>query len=152
MGNQKSSGSCLQEIILKQSLIFSMNISSTAMESNEPQLYIDILDNDEFEWRSYKSSNNFYGENYGCYESPDETVLLYNQQYCEKVKISVAPNVEIGAYVIEESGGEVNFDVSICDENYINCNYCEATASTSGRVSCISDIRIEEKKDFFLYV
>ena len=131
---------------------FSMNISSTAAESFEPQLYIDILDNNEFEWRSHTPSNNFHDEDYGCYDSSNETVSIHNQQYCEKINIPVSPNVEIGAYVIENPGGDVDFNMGICDENNANCNYCEATASTSGRISCISDEEIEERQDFFICI
>ena len=129
---------------------FSMNISSTVLESKEPQLYIDILNNGKFEWESYKSSGNFYNENYGCYTSPNETVLIYNEPYCEKVNIPASPNAEIGAYIIKESGGNVGFDLSICDENYTNCNYCKTTALTSGRISCISNNTIEKKQNFFI--
>ena len=131
---------------------FSINVSSTATESIRPQLYIDILNNGEFEWKAYKQSNNFHDEDYGCYSSPDETVLIYNEPYCGKINIPIAPNVEIGAYVIEESGGDVSFDMSICDEDYINCNYCEATASTGGRISCVSDKKIEKKENFFVCI
>ena len=130
---------------------FSIDISSTALESTRSQLYIDILNDGEFEWKSYQPSNNFYNEKFGCFNSPDETVLIYNQPYCEKINIPAAPNVEIGAYVIEETGGTVNFEVGICDENYISCNYCDVTATTSGRVSCIFN-EIIEKQDYFVCI
>ena len=131
---------------------FSMNISSTVAESTEPQLFIDILNNDKFEWLSYKPSNNFYDESYGCYGVSEETVLIYNQPYCEKINVPFAPNVEIGAYITEESGGEVDFDISICDEDYINCNHCGTTALAGGRISCVSDEKIEKKQNFFVCI
>ena len=134
---------------------FSINVSSTVGESTEPQLYIDILDNGKFEWVSNKPSNNFYNEDYGCYDSPDETVLIYNDRYCEKINIPVAPNVEIGARIIIVSGGQVSFDISICDENTINCNFCEATALgelTEERISCVLDKKIEKRANFFVCI
>ncbi len=60
---------------------FSASISSNIPTSTSKQLFIDILNNDQVEWQSYKPSNNFYNENYGCYESPSEKVLISNQDY-----------------------------------------------------------------------
>ena len=63
---------------------FSASISSNTPTSTSRKLFIDILNDDKIEWQAYKPSNNFYDENYGCYESPSEEVLIHNEEYCEK--------------------------------------------------------------------
>ena len=133
---------------------FSMNISSTVGESTSPQFYIDILNDNQIEWVPYTPSNNFYSEKYGCYRNPpSETVLIYNQQYCEKINIPIAPNVEIGGYVIEDEEGMgevINFNFNICDTKYQECGSCQASTSGSGRISCVADFEIDKKQDFFV--
>lgn len=137
------------------STALSMNISSTIGESNFPQFYIDILSDDvngdKIEWVSHVASNNFYNEKNGCYETPDEIIWIKDQRFCEKINISIAPNVEIGAYVIEDTGGTVDFNLDICDANN-NCGFCVATASNTGRISCIVDYQINEEQDFFVCI
>ncbi|HED36730.1 MAG TPA: PKD domain-containing protein, partial [Ignavibacteria bacterium] len=131
---------------------FSASISSNIPTSTSKQLFIDILNNDQVEWQSYKPSNNFYNENYGCYESPSEKVLISNQDYCEKINIPSSPNVEIGAYVFEDNttGGNAVFVLSLNGEG--NSASCEITASSTGRISCVPNLKIDKKQDFFVCV
>tara|TARA_Y100000310_G_scaffold24394_1_gene23439 strand:- start:7540 stop:10179 length:2640 start_codon:yes stop_codon:yes gene_type:complete len=129
---------------------FSVDISSNTPTSTSKQLFIDILNNDEIEWQTYKSSNNFYGENYGCYESPSEEVLIPNEEYCEKINIPAAPNVEIGAYVINDTEDNVVFVLSLSGEG--NSASCETSVTSSGRISCVPDFEINKKQDFFVCV
>ena len=135
------------------STTLSMTVSSTIGESNFPQFYIDILNddigNDKIEWVPHVPSNNFYDEKNGCYKTPTETIWITSQRFCEKIEVPIAPNVEIGAYVIEDTGGNVDFNLDICDSNN-NCGFCVATASNTGRISCIADYQINEKQDFFV--
>jgi len=137
------------------STALSMNILSTIGEANFPQFYIDILSDDinggKIEWIPYTPSNNFYNENKGCYETPDETVWIKDQRFCGKIDVPIAPNVEIGAYVIEDTGGNVDFNLDICDLNN-NCGFCVANASNTGRISCIADYQINEEQDFFVCI
>ena len=132
---------------------FSINVSSDAGESDYKQLYIDILSDDNFEWGSYKSSGNFYGENLGCYEEPAQDQIEFLNQYCEKISIPQTPNVEIGAYVINNTNPSqaVGFTMQLCDQNY-NCNSCDTTASGTGRVSCIINQTINSEGDFFVCI
>lgn len=129
---------------------FTMNVSSTATESSSPQLYIDILNDGGPEWVSYKPSNNFQVENYGCYGSPSEQVLVYNQPYCNKISMPVSPNVKIGANIISASGGNATFDLGICSQDFTNCQYCNANANTSGKISCTANISISGNRDYFV--
>ena len=137
------------------STTLSMNILSTIGEANFPQFYIDILSDDingdKIEWLPYTSSNNFYNEKKGCYETPDEEIWITNTRFCEKIDVRIAPNVEIGAYVIEDKGGNVDFNLDICDVNN-DCGFCVANASNTGRISCIADYQINEEQDFFVCI
>ncbi len=129
---------------------FSVNVLSTSSEGTSKQLFIDILNNDEIEWQSYNPSDNFYGEDYGCYESPNEEVLIHNEVYCEKINLPVSPNVEIGAYVIEanQTGESAVFVLSLEGEG--NSDSCETTATSSGRISCVLDSGTNKKQDYFI--
>tara|TARA_Y100000310_G_scaffold165679_1_gene165419 strand:+ start:1306 stop:3963 length:2658 start_codon:yes stop_codon:yes gene_type:complete len=131
---------------------FSVDVSSSASSSESRQLFIDILNDEEVEWQSYKPSNDFYYENYGCYESGNEQIFIYDQKYCEKINIPESPNVEIGAYVIEidETGGESVFILSLNDDK--NTISCEASTTSSKRISCVINSEISENKDFFVCI
>ena len=137
------------------STTLSMNVLSTIGEANFPQFYIDILNDDikgdKIEWTPHNASNNFYNEKKGCYETPDETVWIKDQRFCGKIDVPIAPNVEIGAYVIENTGGNVDFNLDICDINN-DCGFCVATALNTGRISCISDYQINEEQSFFVCI
>tara|TARA_Y100000296_G_C5175608_1_gene259876 strand:+ start:1017 stop:3644 length:2628 start_codon:yes stop_codon:yes gene_type:complete len=131
---------------------FSTSMSSNTPISTSKQLFIDILNDDEIEWQDYKASNNFYGENYGCYESPDEKGLIYSGEFCEKINIPVAPNVEIGSYVIKinETSENAVFVLSLNSEG--NGASCETIATSSGRISCVPNFEINKKQDFFVCI
>lgn len=131
---------------------FSMMVSSNAQESANSQLYIDILNDKELEWYSYKPSNNFSTENYGCYKTPDEDVLVYNQPYCNKINLSLTPNVQIGAKVMNVTGGNVTFEMGICSEDFTNCEYCQTSTTSSGEVSCIANLSVSNPANYFVCI
>ncbi len=125
---------------------FSMNISSNAPESTSKQLFVDVLNDDKAEWKSYKASNNFYDENLGCYETPLEDVFVYSQDYCEKMTLPVSPNIEIGAYVTKASGTNAVFTLSL-DGGGVSAS-CDVTASESGRISCVPNAKIDKNQEY----
>jgi len=131
---------------------FSAKIASSIGEKPSKQLFIDILNDDQVEWESYKASNNFYDEDYGCYESSAQTedVLIYDEKYCEKVTLPIAPNVEIGAYVKEETGESAVFVLSL--EGQGDDASCEVAGSSTGRISCIPSFEITKKGDYFICI
>ncbi|PIO08745.1 hypothetical protein COU59_00205 [Candidatus Pacearchaeota archaeon CG10_big_fil_rev_8_21_14_0_10_34_12] len=120
---------------------FSIKVESNAPEETSKQMFIDLLNDDVVEWQPYKASNNFYDENYGCFETGTEDLPIYDQEFCEKINIPAAPNVEIGAQIIKVSNSSI-FLISI-DGNGVS-DTCEVTASASGRISCIPETKIEE--------
>jgi len=139
---------------------FSMDISSNAVESDSPQLLIDILDNNETEWGPYKGSGQFGAENYGCYQSPAEGAAIITQtEYCGRVTLSPAPNFKIGAKVTQRQTGNAEFSMII--KKNIGDWYdgiCEATISKTGSISCIAkdwegkDFSVKENGEFFVCI
>ena len=128
---------------------FTLNVSSNLGETTSPQLYIDVLGDNKAEWLQYKPSNNFYGESYGCYQNSTDTVFLSNDNYCEKINIPMAPNVEVGAYLINNSNSSINLNFQLCDLNY-NCHTCTTSVSGTQRVSCLINQSINDGQDYYV--
>lgn len=129
-------------------LDFSINISSDAPISETPQLQIDILNDGEIEWNPYKDSGVFSEPILGCYEEENVMeVAIYGQKYCQNITIGKTPNVNLGAFVIKDSGENASFQFEICgSEN--NCGLCEASTNTSGAISCTADYTISDEETF----
>jgi len=133
---------------------FSMNITSDAMESNYPQLFIDILDDNSSEWQAHSPSGSFGGENYGCYNSAETSgqAEITQTEYCEKIKLPFSSNVKVGAEVNKVAGkvGNVTFEMHIYNDDYDET--CTASASTSGKISCIVNLSTAKEQDFFVCI
>ena len=134
---------------------FSINVTSDALESDYPQLYIDILNDGVIEWQSHNASGNFRSKIFGCYSSTDVEgqAEITQTKYCERIKIPAAPNVEIGANIIENTGGAVEFEMIIYNNTYGDYDFCYATGSTSGEIGCVPlDFKINEEKYFYVCI
>ncbi|MBI2044101.1 PKD domain-containing protein [Candidatus Pacearchaeota archaeon] len=131
---------------------FSMKVNSNAGESEMSQLYVDILNDEELEWYSYKPSNTFNTANYGCYTTPDEEVFIYNQPYCNKINLSLFPNVQIGAKVTNATGGNVTFEMGICTEDFTTCEYCQTSTNSSGEISCNANLSTGSAANYFVCI
>jgi PKD repeat protein len=133
---------------------FSMNLQSDAGESGSPQLFFDFLDDDEIEWQATNFSGNFGQEIYGCYESDDasKTAEITQTEYCQKIRVPPVPKMKLGADVAEVAGkgGNVDFQMRIYndDEN----EFCTASASASGRISCEVDLVNSKFEDFYVCI
>lgn len=154
-GNKKTLGLKINEGIIDEISIFSMNITSDATESSYPQLFIDILNDNNIEWQSYSSSGNFGSEIYGCYKQADSTeqAEITTTEYCEKITFSLpyTPNAKIGADIIAIlGGGNVSFEMRIYNDND-NAD-CTASASGSGKISCVANLIISADKEFFVCI
>ena len=157
-GNSTIIGLKLSGGIINDVSRFSMKVKSDAGISNKQGLFIDILNNGEVNWWSHTASSGSFGiENFGCYNISDETdaiAEITQREYCEKITLYPAPEVEIGANITEaQGGGEVDFTMRIYDSiswEYFSCN---APASEAGRVNCTpSDFGVAEKQDFFVCI
>lgn len=159
VGNSTIFGLKLSGGIINDVSRFSMKVESDAGISNKQGLFIDILNDGKMNWWPHTTaSGSFLGENFGCYNISDETdaiAEITQREYCEKITLYPAPEVEIGAYVVEtpQGGGEVDFTMGVYDNidwEYFSCN---AHASEEGKVGCIpSDFWVTEKQDFFVCI
>ena len=133
---------------------FSINVSSNAQESSRPQLLIDIRDDEQTEWSHYTSSGNFSAEDYGCFEPgeiEEEPAKITQTEYCEKITLSQSPNIKVGAEV-SQVGGSANFEFNIYTDEQEHLESCSATATASGKISCVADLKVDAEKDFFVCI
>jgi PKD repeat protein len=134
---------------------FSMELQSDAGESDYPQVFIDLLDDNKIDWQANNFSGKFGEEIYNCYDADEDlkTAEITQTEYCQKIRIPPFPRLKIGADVaeIQGKGGNVNFQMRIYngDENEI----CIAEASGSGKISCEVDNLVNNAfTDFFVCV
>jgi PKD repeat protein len=133
---------------------FSMKVNSDAVSSTTPQLIIDILDDNETDWRAHKPHGQYNEKNYGCFDEGDVegTAEITTIQYCQEIFLPAFPQVRIGAEVQEISGGNVNFTMSI-DNAVLGYKSCSQNISGSGEISCvISDLKTGQTQDFFVCI
>lgn len=111
------------------------NLTSNNAETNKFPLAVDILNDGKYEWNAYSSSESLGPANYGCYAgiSTGQAYITYGNLYCEKIKISRAPAILLGAYV--EGSGDVEFKMKIqkadTGESATCTDYVEA-----GKIEC----------------
>jgi hypothetical protein len=132
---------------------FSMNVSSDVGETIFPSLYVDILNDEEIEWTSHVSSNNFYDKIYGCYDNSSEIDqdFLYQQRYCQKIQLPVTSKIELGANIIKEKGGDVDLEFEIRDSENER-GFCDVTANDGGEISCSPDYKIQKPGEFLVCI
>ena len=79
---------------------FSLEIDSNAPLSENPQIYVDLLNDNKDDFIPSYASSSYRAENYGCYNSADklgEADITDQLEYCERVSIPPAPKVKAGA-------------------------------------------------------
>lgn len=88
------------------------NVTSDNSETNTFPLAIDVLGDGRYEWNAYSLGEGIGSKNYGCYSgiSTGQADVTYENVYCERITLSRAPAVQIGAYVTKVYSGE---DVSL---------------------------------------
>ena len=140
---------------------FSMKISSNSPETQKVPLMIDILNDGQTEWQTYTSSGNFVpsSENFGCFGAATGSANIvygYQNQYCEKISLTRAPEVEIGAYVKGNVGVASNFVMKIINSENGEYSSCTASAAGTGvgeRIACIpASFPIEKEGDYFVCI
>ncbi len=133
---------------------FSMDISSFNSQSAYPALKIDIIDDEELEWQAYLATGTFGAQKNTCFESDIATEQsgITSLQYCQYINLSNAPNVKLGANVIDNSGGEiVEFKMSI--ESYDTYGSCNVNATGTGGIDCIAEnFKIEDEKEYMVCI
>lgn len=120
---------------------FSFNVESDAPESENPQIQIDLLNDEEYEWVSYNSSGKFSDNpEYGCYNSSTTKtgLITSTDSYCNYIKVDkFSPVIKIGAVVSKVGDKAASFNLSVSKnwESNALCNFSDLTASAS--IDCI---------------
>jgi len=137
---------------------FNFTLSSTNPESEKFPLAIDLLNDGIMEWEAYQSSLNYQEENDGCFLAVgiQRTEISESaDRYCEKVELTRAPEVEIGAYIYKETPASANFELSIEKADGSDfMEQCLVTTSGTGvrRVACIPEYQVKEDGDYFVCI
>jgi PKD repeat protein len=142
--------------LLKSIESFKFNLTSNNPETEKFPLAVDILNDGKDEWMAYVPSDNFAGENRGCFENPTSQAFIGGMSYCEKITLSKTPEVEIGAYVQGSESG-VKFDMKIKSADGLESGSCTTNEAAGNgvieRVSCIvPDFSINNEGDYFVCV
>jgi len=141
-----------EEKLISDISSFSIQVSSSnTFESTNLPLSIDVFNDGEIDWKVSSSSGNFNSKVYGCYvDENTEQAGIITTQYCEKISLTQAPEVEIGANVV--GSGDVSFTMSIEEVEGGTKETCSATASQSGEIKClVSDFSVDNK-DYYVCI
>jgi hypothetical protein len=131
---------------------FSFKLTSDNPESANPPLSVDFLNDGQIEWKSNVASDNFNNPENGCYvdSSSNPTADLASIQYCGKITLSSAPEVNISANII--GTGDVPFTMSIENIDGTSRKTCSKTATGSGEIGCIPSNFYVDGGDYFVCI
>ncbi|RZD31517.1 hypothetical protein CXT76_00010 [Candidatus Parvarchaeota archaeon] len=125
--------------------------------SCEPQLKLDILDNDEDYIVSKSYSEVACGNaNYGCFVDSDsdsnlKASIQQTVDYCEKISLGSMPAVKLGARVTDSTEGQADLKMTLYNEfgNYIAD--CDLPAHSGGttNLECLIEYSSAYPKDYF---
>ncbi len=118
---------------------FLFNLTSNNQETNKFPLAIDVLNDGQYEWNAYSPSESLGPANYGCYVgiSTGQADVTYSNSYCEKIKISRAPAVQIGAYVTKVDAGTADVALRMTIKSASGGNIVACTAIVeAGKIEC----------------
>jgi len=132
----------------------SFQIASSAQETCYSPLQIDILDNGEINWYSFKSADDFTcpGDFSGCFNSGEasEEYDIVTSPLCEKITLEAYPSFELGVNIIGTEHAE--FKMLVLDEDLDERGKCEFSVDGGGEKTCIASLNLTEKQDFFICI
>lgn len=135
-------------------LDFSVQITSNVGPLSYPQLFIDIILNDEYkEWQPHTVSGIFGNKIYGCYTTPEDPAnIISGTRYCQKITIPSSPNVKIGTNLIGSEEADFIMSIESMDKKS-DYGECEISAPSSGERTCeVNEFLIKEKQDYFVCI
>jgi len=137
---------------------FALDIQSNAPKSSVPQLYIDVLNDNSFEWISHKASGDFSDYlDYGCFSSEIGGGLIGYDYYCNYMdELYPSPRIKIGANILNRDSGSADFILRIenLDTRQIGECSVEGVNIEEGTIECIPTtfgeelFKITEKGNF----
>jgi len=135
---------------------FTFNLTSNNPETEKLPLAIDILNDGENEWVSYVPSDNFGSENKGCFGISTGLAYIAQISYCERIRLSKTPEVELGAYIKGNTAG-IDFSMKIENVDGFEHGSCTTNAATGSgiieRVSCsVPSFSVSKDSDYFVCI
>ena len=135
----------------------SFEVNSSADESCDSPLKIDLFADNKIDWADKKPTGNFgCSEDYGCYDLNSEPTEynLAEKPYCEKVTLSQSPQFQIGAWVKK---GDVWTDGMIKMQIYTLSNQLKAECNlpmpdNGGEVSCTTNFSTDSQGDYYVCI
>jgi hypothetical protein len=133
----------------------SFDVASNNPETEKFPFSIDLLNDGDSEWDFYYMTDNFGVSNFGCLSNmnpPNEGYLTTNA-YCERIYLTKAPGVRIGAEVDSDADIAYSMSIQAADGNS-SMESCTATAETTGKqiISCIPPYLVADKGNYFVCI
>jgi hypothetical protein len=132
------------------------NLSSNALESEENQIRIDILNDGKIDAGNTKVGTQISNkENYGCFDDDEllEEVNIGINTFCQKVELDEAPAFFIGAWIKEITSGEINITMELYYET-VPIGSClideDEITTTGGEVFCRVDVPVVQKENYYI--
>jgi hypothetical protein len=131
----------------------SFKVDSTATANCFQPLKINILDDEEVNWYSFKSLDQFTcSVSKGCF-NPAETLSEDNigeTRYCEKITVPPKPSFEVGAYIVQGTTANPEFKMDIYDVDEGFLGECILNVDSTGEKSCKISLNLTETLDVFV--
>jgi hypothetical protein len=131
------------------------NVLSNNPETQKFPLSIDILNDGQDEWSSYFRTDTFGSTNYGCLKDLDltEESYLNNNPYCQRIALTRAPRVRIGAEVDSIAGIDYTMSIESADGSS-SFETCTATTASDDKqmISCIPDFTVNTAGSYYICI
>ncbi len=133
----------------------SFKVESDAGTGCFQPLKIDILNDNEAEWMSFSSLDDFScSVSQGCFSS-SESLTEYNigtTPYCEKISVPYQPKFKVGMNIIKGTTSGAVFKMQVYNTDLEKLSECSLNVSSSGESSCIVSLNLTASADVFVCV
>lgn len=139
-------------------------VSASNSDSCMSPLEIDILNDDESEWKSTIMTSIYsctVDNGKGCFDSSKtlETVYLSTTPYCEKISLPESDKYYIGAW-IQKNSDSITWNSSLVKMNLyslsgtklVSCNLNQEPSSSGGEVGCYVNYSNDKIKDYYVCI
>jgi hypothetical protein len=135
--------------------VLQFTLRSNNAETQKFPLALDVLNDGTYEWNSYFRTENFGARNYGCLKNLalTEESYLNSNPYCQRIVLTRAPRVRIGAEVNSLTGIDYTMSIQATDSSVAKQS-CTATTSSDGiqMISCIPTFTVKTAGSYFVCI
>ena len=130
-------------------------LASDAQGTCYNPLQIDFLNDNIIDWYFNGSANDFtctYST--GCFSISEtlEEGAITTTKYCEKINLEALPSFQVGANITKGTTAGAVFKMRVYGLNMNEFGNCDLPADPNGTVSCIVNLNLKEKGDYYVCV